>query len=124
TDGSNVTGNDPRDTSIAITSTFVQDWIRHLMGKYGSAAQGGVGLYCLDNEPMLWNSTHRDVHPQPTSYDEMRNQTIAYASAIKAVDSTAQTLGPVEWGWTGYFWSALDAAPGGSWWNNPQDRLA
>ena len=28
------------------------------------------------------------------------------------------------WGWTAYFWSALDAAPGGAWWNNPQDRLA
>jgi len=27
-------------------------------------------------------------------------------------------------GWTGYFWSALDWAPGGDWWNHPQDRLA
>src|SRR5690606_5167934 len=31
---------------------------------------------------------------------------------------------PVLWGWTAYFWSALDAAPGGAWWNAPQDRLA
>ena len=28
------------------------------------------------------------------------------------------------WGWTAYFWSALDAAGGGAWWNNPTDRLA
>ena len=44
---------------------------------------------------MLWNSTHRDVHPQPTTYDEMRDRTYAYAAAIKAADPSAQTLGPV-----------------------------
>jgi hypothetical protein len=54
----------------------------------------------------------------------MRDRTIAYAAAIKAADPTAQTFGPVSWGWTAYFWSALDWAPGGAWWNNPQDRLA
>jgi hypothetical protein len=54
----------------------------------------------------------------------MRDRTTAYAAAIKAADPTAQTLGPVSWGWTAYFWSALDWAPGGAWWNNPQDRLA
>ncbi len=122
--GTEITGNDPADTSTAITPVFVQSWTQHLIGRYGTAAQGGVAFYCLDNEPMLWNSTHRDVHPEPTSYDEMRDRTTAYASAIKAVDPAAQTLGPVEWGWTGYFWSALDAKPGGAWWNNPQDRLA
>lgn len=124
TNGTNVTGNDPTDTSTAITPAFVQSWMQHLIGRYGTAAQGGVQFYNLDNEPMLWNSTHRDVHPQPTSYDEMRDRTYQYAAAIKQTDSGAQTLGPAEWGWTGYFWSALDMAAGGAWWNNPQDRNA
>jgi len=119
-----MTGNDPKDTSVAITSTFVKEWVQYLVGKYGSAASGGVKFYNLDNEPMLWNSTHRDVHPQPTSYDELRDRSLDYAAAIKAADPTAQILGPVEWGWTGYFYSALDEAPGGDWWNHPQDRLA
>jgi len=123
-DGSFVTGNDPRDTSTAIEPSFVQDWVRHLNGQFGSAGNGGVQFYNLDNEPALWNSTHRDVHPSPLSYDELRDRTYAYAAAIKAVDPNAQTLGPVEWGWTGYFYSALDAAAGGTWWNNPQDRNA
>ncbi len=122
--GANVNGNNPLDTSTAITSTFVQSWMQHFISRYGSAAGGGVMFYNLDNEPMLWNSTHRDVHPSPTSYDEMRDRTYEYAAAIKATDPTAKTLGPVEWGWTGYFYSALDAAPGGAWWNNPLDRLA
>ena len=119
-----ITGNDPLDTSVAITTTFVMSWVHHLVDRYGTAANGGVQLYSLDNEPMLWDGTHRDVHPQPTSYDEVRDRTLEYAAAIKAADSTAQTLGPVEWGWTGYFYSALDWAPGGDWWNHPQDRLA
>ncbi len=124
TNGSNLTGNAPTDTSLAIDPTFDQNWMRHLIGRYGTAAAGGVLFYDLDNEPMLWNSTHRDVHPLPTSYDEMRTRTYQYAAAVKAVDPNAQTLGPAEWGWTGYFYSALDAAPGGAWWNNPQDRNA
>lgn len=124
TNGALVTGNDPRDTSDPITPAFVQDWIAHLVGRYGTAAAGGVRFYNLDNEPMLWAETHRDVHPSPPGYDELRDRTVAYAAAIKAADATALTLGPAEWGWSGYFWSALDAAPGGAWWNNPQDRLA
>lgn len=124
TNGTNITNNDPTDTSTAITPQFVKDWIAHLKTNYGSAANGGVKFYDLDNEPMLWDDTHRDVHPTPTSYDEMRDRTYQYAAAIKQADPTAFTLGPAEWGWTGYFWSALDWAPGGDWWNNPLDRNA
>ncbi len=123
-DGSFVTGNNPTDTSLAITPAFVGEWIQHLKGRFGAAGSGGVRFYNLDNEPMLWNSTHRDVHPAPLSYDELRDRTYQYGAAIKAADPAAQTLGPVEWGWTGYFYSALDAAAGGSWWNNPVDRNA
>ena len=122
--GTEVTGNDPHDTSEEITPTFVQDWMRHLTGRYGSAGSGGVKFYNLDNEPMLWNETHRDVHQGPTSYDELRDRTYQYAAAIKAVDPGAKTLGPTLYGWTAYFYSALDWEPGGSWWNNPQDQNA
>lgn len=123
-DGTLVTGNDPHDTSMEADPAFIQGWIHHLISQYGTAAQGGVQYYNLDNEPMLWNSTHRDVHPQPVGYDELRDRTYQYAAAIKAADPSAKTLGPVLWGWTAYFYSALDGAPGGSWWENPLDRNA
>jgi hypothetical protein len=106
--GANLTGNDPHDTSIAITQSFVSGWVNHLVGLYKTAAQGGVQFYDLDNEPMLWNSTHRDVHPAATTYDELRDRTYAYAPAVKAADPTALTLGPVLWGWCAYFNSAAD----------------
>jgi hypothetical protein len=123
-DGSIITGNDPRDTSITIDPSFVQGWMRHLMSRWGTASQGGVRYYNLDNEPMLWHHTHRDVRPNPIGYDELRDLTYKYAAAIKAVDPNAQTLGPVLWGWTAYFFSALDSLPGGEWWENPPDRKA
>ncbi len=103
--GVNITGNDPLDTSIAITSSYVTNWINHLTTEYGTAANGGVQFYSLDNEPMLWSSTHRDVHPAETTAAEMQDRTYTYAAAIKAADPTAQTLGPVTWGWCAYFCS-------------------
>jgi len=114
TNGTPITGNDPTDTSVAITSSFVAGWVDHLTAEYGTAAQGGVMFYDLDNEPMLWNSTHRDVHPDPASYDELRDQTWDYAAALKSADPSAQTLGPVVWGWCAYFYSALDGCGVGS----------
>ncbi len=106
--GINLSGNDPTDTSVSTSTSFVSNWITHLTGRYNTAANGGVAYYNLDNEPMLWNSTHRDVHPQPATYDEIRDRTYQYAPAIKAVDPSAKTLGPVLWGWCAYFYSALD----------------
>lgn len=106
--GAEITGNDPHDTSIAVTPEFVVDWVDHLVEKYGTAAQGGVEFYNLDNEPMLWNSTHRDVHPAGATYDELRTRTYQYAAAVKEADPSAKTLGPVLWGWCAYFYSAAD----------------
>lgn len=69
-------------------------------------------MYILDNEPSLWNTTHRDVHPDPLTYDELLDRTIRYASAIREADPQALIAGPAEWGWTGYFYSAADVAAG------------
>ena len=106
--GSPVTGNDPYDTSVPVGESFVTDWMQHIAARVGTAAGGGLRLFALDNEPMLWNSTHRDVHPSPVDYAEMWQRTESYASAIKAQDPGALTLGPVVWGWCAYFYSAAD----------------
>lgn len=106
--GSIITGNDPRDTSMEIGPEFVEAWIDHLTFRYGYAEDGGVAYYNLDNEPMLWNSTHRDIHPKASTYDELRDQTYQYAAAVKTADPSAKTLGPALWGWCAYFYSASD----------------
>ncbi|MBK7896748.1 MAG: glycoside hydrolase family 44 protein [Anaerolineaceae bacterium] len=122
--GTPITGNDPTLTSTAIDESWVNEWVTHLVGEFGTAANGGVPYYALDNEPMLWNSTHRDVYPNPLTYDELLARTIDYAEAIKQADPTASTLGPVLWGWTAYFYSAADVASSDTFWLNPPDRLA
>ncbi len=115
-------GNDPHDTSIAIDTPFVMNWINHLTQTHGTAANGGVKYYGLDNEPDIWFETHRDVYPVAWKYDEFRDLTYRYAAALKAADPSAKTLGPVVMGWT-YYWH-------GSWdgqrqdWATPDDRDA
>ena len=78
-----IVGNDPLDTSDPADALTQRAWIAHLQKRFGNAASGGVRYYALDNEPMLWNSTHRDVHPQPLTYDEIWQRTVTYASAVK-----------------------------------------
>lgn len=110
--GSPITGNAPGGTSVAASPSFEQAWIAHMQSTFGTAANGGVKLFTLDNEVMLWNSTHRDVHPVPPTYDEIWNKTVAYASAIKQQEPDALVTGPVTWGYCDLFTSADDAARG------------
>ncbi|KAA0252292.1 MAG: hypothetical protein EDX89_19085 [Acidobacteria bacterium] len=120
-----LTGNDPADTSIAVGVPFATGWTSHMAGRTGTAGAGGVRFLGLDNEPALWNSTHRDVHPEPLDYDELWQKTRDYAAAMKAQDPGVETLGPGEWGWCGYFYSAADGcAPGADWAAHGNQSLA
>lgn len=107
-DGSFVTGNSPKETSIAVTSSFTKDWIVYLTQFYGKAGQGGVRFYNLDNEIDIWYSTHRDVFPVALKYNQLRDRTYQYAAAIKSVDPAAQVLGPVLTNWSFYWNSPYD----------------
>jgi hypothetical protein len=125
-----ITGNDPTLTSITSGPAFAGGWVSYLAGKFGSAANGGVAIYDLDNEPSNWDSMHRDVHPLPFTYDELTNNGIATAKAIKAADPTAEVSGPVMDSWMNYFYSKRDVESGWSTgpcyqpWSNPVDRNA
>jgi hypothetical protein len=128
--GCAVSGNDPTLTSTAIDATWTGNWVTYLTGKFGKAANGGVAIYDLDNEPSWWNATHRDVHPLPFTYDEVTNHGIAHAQAIKTADPTAEVSGPVIDYWWNYFYSKKDIETGWSSgpcyqpWQNPVDRNA
>ncbi len=130
TNGQNVTGNNPADTSTPINQTFVGGWVSYLVKKFGPAASGGVAIYELDNEPEFWDGVHRDVHPAYMTYDEVTNKGLAYAQAIKTADPTAQVSGPVIANWPNYFYSSADLHTGWSsgpcycYNGNPTDRLA
>ncbi len=123
--GSNqyVTGNDPNDANVPSNSTFQQNWVNHLVSQWGTAANGGLRYYLLDNEPSIWHATHRDVHPIGATMEEMRDKTLDYAAKIKASDPSALVVGLEEWGWSGYTLSGYDQQYGSlHGWNNLPDR--
>ena len=120
--GSFVTGNAPSDTSIAINTGFITNWINYLLKTYGKASQGGVAFYNLDNEPDIWFSTHRDVAPVGLTYNQLSTISVQYAAAIKAADPSAQTLGPVIASWS-YYWNSPHDGQLGLWSTTP-DRNA
>lgn len=105
-----VTGNNPLDANIPAGPDFMQPWVSHLTQTFGpTSGNKGVGYYLLDNEPALWNSTHRDVFPNGVTMDDLANRMETTARMIKSVDAGAKVCGPEEWGWTGYLYSAADS---------------
>jgi Glycoside hydrolase family 44 len=127
----NITGNDPTIVSTTVDTTWTSGWVAYLVSKFGNAASGGVAVYDLDNEPSWWDAVHRDVHPAPFTYDEVTNNGIAVAQAIKTADPTAEVSGPVMDWWWAYFYSKKDVESGWSSggpcyqpWSNPVDREA
>jgi hypothetical protein len=90
-------------------AVYQDEWVAYLKSAVGDAASGGVRFYAMDNEPDLWaDNTHVDIHPVRAGYDETLARFLAYASAVKAVDPSAQITGPVGWGWLSLWFSALD----------------
>ena len=103
----------PEQTSIPVGPAWAGEEAGYLRPAAGSAADKLQRIYQLDNEPALWNSTHRDVHPLPLTYDELGRASLATAAAVKDADPAAAVLGPGDWGWCAWYFSAQDGcAPG------------
>lgn len=108
--GQPVTGNNPLDFAKQVTITAqAGGMVTQLVTQQGSASAGGVGFYELDNEPGLWHSTHRSVHPAPLTHDEWWEKARPTAEAVKAADPGAKILAPSD---AGYCWWLYDAADG------------
>jgi hypothetical protein len=125
-----ITGNDPHDTSMEVDESWTRDWVKFLTAKFGDAAHGGVQIYELDNEPEYWAGVHKDIHPKDMTYDEITQKGLTYAKAIKDSDPKAEVMGPVISNWTDFFYSWKDMQNG---WHTgpcycptgaPVDRLA
>jgi hypothetical protein len=75
---------------------------------FGRADQGGIDIISLDNEPMLYVETHRDMICKGFSYDEYWERTKKYAELIRQADPTVKIAAPALWGWTAYSHSSGD----------------
>jgi len=114
---------DPTNVAIAAPPSFEAGWLTHLTGKFGTTSGttsgNGVRFYQLDNEMMLWDSTHREVRANPVSYADVWNATLSYAPVIRQADASATILGYTSWGVLDLFNSGLDSAN-----NNLDDQKA
>jgi len=83
-------------------------------------------FYDMDNEPEIWNGSHRDVHPTQPGYSELANLFEAKGRALKTWDPSAVRFGPITCCWN-FLWTTggsgddkyahggVDFAP---WWLN------
>ncbi|MFZ0312310.1 MAG: glycoside hydrolase family 44 protein [Candidatus Korobacteraceae bacterium] len=135
-----ITGNDPTDADVELNDSpqsgdppgtvYRNQWAAALATAFGSAPH----FYDMDNEIDIWGSTHRDVHPNPSAYNELRDTYRAEADALKGWDPSAIRLGPVSCCWW-FYWNGANNNDKGAhagndflpWWLNEvywQDQLA
>jgi hypothetical protein len=111
-------------------SVYRNQWAAALATAFGSAPH----FYDMDNEIDIWGGTHRDIHPNPSGYDELANIYLTEAVNLKAWDPAAIRLGPVSCCWW-FYWNGANGsdkdAHGGvdflPWWLNEvywQDQIA
>jgi hypothetical protein len=103
-----ITGNDPHDAYVPDSVTAEKGWIQHLISRWRKSSAFGVRYYLMDNEPSIWFSVHRDVHPNGPHGAEIRDDVIAYSKMIKALDPSALIAAPEEWGFYGYQYDGYD----------------
>jgi hypothetical protein len=104
TSGAQLMDNNIYANHIDNTTALQTGWVQHLVTTFGTAANGGVPYYQLDNEPGGWSNTHRDVEPVQPDYDTIISLGQQYAAAIKQADNSAKVFGPVDFtlgGWIG-----------------------
>lgn len=120
---------DPDDTSVEMSPEQQAEFLRFMLEKlnYGTADKGGIRILALDNEPCLWHSTHRGMHPRGCSYDELWERTRTYAGRLKKIDPQAKIACGTFFGWTAYCYSGLDSqqvGQGQGSWDSPPDFTA
>jgi hypothetical protein len=103
-DGAQLLDNDVLANNVANSPATQAGWIKHLVQNFGTAAAGGVKFYQLDNEPLGWRNTHRDIMPNGATYATISALGAQYALAVKGADGSALVLGPSDFtlgGWIG-----------------------
>jgi hypothetical protein len=90
-------------------NVYMDEFVNFLVSKYGHAGEpNGVKFYDLDNEPDIWSdgndgATHPRLHPAKPTCVELLDRSVALSTAVKNVDPNAQILGPVSYGFNGYY---------------------
>jgi hypothetical protein len=109
-----ITGNDPADAYVPLRDSpsagdpagtvYRSQWAQALAPDFGTAPH----FYDMDNEIDIWSGTHRDIHPDPATEEELRDVYLKEARALKTWDSSAVRFGPVSCCWY-FYWNPAAA---------------
>ena len=91
---------DQPGTSDPTGSVYRNQWAAALATAFGS---GTPHFYDMDNEIDIWQGTHRDIHTNATTYQELRDIFLTESRALKGWDPAAVRLGPVSCCWF-FYW--------------------
>lgn len=83
-------------------SVYRNQWAAALATAFGGAPH----FYDMDNEIDIWGGTHRDIHPNNATYNELRDIYVSESRALKGWDPAAIRFGPVSCCWYFYWRSA------------------
>ncbi len=109
-----IKGNNPEDANVRLFdkpsssdpegTIYRGEWIDAIKPLYKTQPH----FYQLDNEPEIWGGTHRDVHSEPTGYDELTGDIVAQGHSIKSFDPAAMRLAPVTDSWW-FYWNGANS---------------
>ncbi len=98
---------DPTTANVESTPQEVGAWL-HRMADAGASPE----YIAMDNEPELWGGTHYDVHPACSTYEEILDKYLTYATVAKEAFPDAALTGPVLCCWFDYWHTAPGPADG------------
>ena len=107
-------------------TVYMDEYVNYIIKMLGnSQSESGIQGYSLDNEPALWSSTHKRIHPQPVGMKELSDKSAEIAAAVKKLDPKAEIFGPALYGYTAFDhladddksdeWEALKSEGGYHW---------
>ena len=88
---------------------YTDEYLNYLINTLGNSTSGGFNAYALDNEPGLWNGTHKLAHSKHVTCDELIEKSVDLAQVVKDMDGSAEVFGPSLYGYTAY--QSLAGAP-------------
>jgi fibronectin type 3 domain-containing protein len=104
--------DDSTQTCPVGTCVFRKDWATALATAFGTgscpipnSSITSCHFYDMDNEIDIWGGTHVDVHPNPTTYPELRDIYLTEAAKLKSWDPQAVRMGWVSCCWY-YYWNS------------------
>ncbi|WP_295158211.1 glycoside hydrolase family 44 protein [uncultured Ruminococcus sp.] len=98
-----IKGSEFADTPDLTDGTvYMDEYVNYLINTLGTAKNGGIQGYSMDNEPSLWHMTHARMHPNQCTCEEIIDKNVTMAKAVKQLDPDAEVFGPALYGYSAF----------------------